>query len=118
MSPCVRCRVVAAASRSITWNGGTFALLATSNRSVMSRAYGCGFRRSAAETRRHAARRRRVPGLWLSAAETRSVPPRASPEERPLAELGAGAVALAVLGEVRGAGAGGVQPGDDRAVGA
>ena len=39
-SPCVRCRSVAAASRSITWNGGTLARLATWNRSVMGRGYG------------------------------------------------------------------------------
>src|SRR6478735_1579833 len=37
-------------------------------------------------------------------------------EERPLTELGAGAVALAVLGEVGRAGAGGVQARDDRPV--
>ena len=51
MSPWVRWRSDAAASRSITWNGGTLARLATWKRSVMGGAYGCGFQRSAAETR-------------------------------------------------------------------
>jgi hypothetical protein len=45
------------------------------------------------------------------------VPACAPAEERPLAELGAGAVALAVLGDIGGAGPGRIQPWDDRAVG-
>src|SRR4051812_22617701 len=53
----------------------------------------------------------------LSGETSRRVPPRPPPEERPLAELGAGAVALAVLGDVGRAGAGGVQAGDDGAGG-
>ena len=57
-------------------------------------------------------RLRRLPGDPDS-----RVPTRPAPEERPLAELGAGAVAGAVLGDVRGTRAGGVQATDHGAVG-
>src|ERR1041385_4259661 len=44
------------------------------------------------------------------------VPARPPAEERPLAELGARDVPLAVLGDIRRAGAGRVQPCDDRTI--